>query len=269
MPRAPLPPSSDVLDQTSDAERTRDLVAKVPAVTIGFWIIKVLATTLGETGGDSLSMSANLGYLTSTVVFTGLFVVAVALQIRAKSFNKWLYWFTIVATTTLGTTIADFVDRSLGIGYAGGTTILVVLLLASFALWHRSTGSVAVASVQTPKAEAFYWLTIMFSQTLGTALGDWTADTIGLAYTGGALLFAGILAGIALLWRFTSISRVVLFWSAFVLTRPLGAVVGDFLDKPIASGGLALDRYAASAVLLVAIVALLAITRQRAARVPH
>ncbi len=256
-------------DYPSYSDLTQDLVSKVPAITVGFWVIKVLATTLGETGGDSLSMSANLGYLASTVVFAALFVVAVALQIRAKSFNKWLYWFTIVATTTLGTTIADYVDRSLGIGYAGGTTILTIGLLCSFALWYRTTGSVAVTSVQTPKAEAFYWLTIMFSQTLGTALGDWTADTIGMAYTGGALLFTGILAGIALLWRFTRISRVVLFWSAFVLTRPLGAVVGDFLDKPVAKGGLALDRYAASAVLLVAIVALLVFTRQRAARVPH
>jgi uncharacterized membrane-anchored protein len=267
---------STTIDSTTKATshgrrraQVRDLVSKVPAITLGFWAVKVLATTLGETGGDSLSMSMGLGYLTSTFIFAVVFVGAVALQIRATRFNQWLYWFTIIATTTLGTTIADFVDRSLGVGYFGGTFILVVGLLTSLGLWYHSTGTIAVTSVQTPRTEAFYWLTIMFSQTLGTALGDWTADTIGLEYTGGALLFAAVLAGLAGLYRWTQVSRTLLFWSAFILTRPLGAVVGDFLDKPFSEGGLALDRYAASAVLLMVIVAVLATTRQQAAEVPH
>jgi uncharacterized membrane-anchored protein len=250
-------------------ERWRDVAAKVPAVTLGFWVVKILATTLGETGGDSLSMSMGLGYLTSTAIFAVVFASAVALQIGAARFNQWIYWFTIVATTTLGTTIADYVDRSLGIGYAGGTTILIVCLLASFGLWRAVAGSIAVTSIRTPRTEAFYWLTIMFSQTLGTALGDWTADTIGLEYTGGALLFTGLLTVLAAAYRWTGISRTLLFWTAFVLTRPLGAVVGDFLDKPLAKGGLALDRYAASAALLAVIIAILAVRRQHPARRPH
>ncbi|HEY6796133.1 MAG TPA: hypothetical protein VI248_15765 [Kineosporiaceae bacterium] len=231
--------------------------------------MKVLATTLGETGGDSLSMSMGLGYLTSTGIFAVLFIGAVALQIRATAFNKWLYWFTIIATTTVGTTIADFVDRSLGVGYLGGTLILTAGLVASFGLWYHATGSIAIGSVRTPRSEAFYWLTIMFSQTLGTAVGDWTADTIGLEYTGGALLFAVLLGGIAALYRWSGVSHTALFWFAFVLTRPLGAVVGDFLDKPIANGGLALDRYAASGVLLAAICSVLVLRSPRAARTQH
>lgn len=251
-------------------EQARDLiVSKVPAVTLAFWAVKVLATTLGETGGDSLSMSMGLGYLTSTGIFAVLFIGAVALQIRATAFNKWLYWFTIIATTTVGTTIADFVDRSLGVGYLGGTLILTAGLVASFGLWYHATGSIAIGSVRTPRSEAFYWLTIMFSQTLGTAVGDWTADTIGLEYTGGALLFAVLLGGIAALYRWSGVSHTALFWFAFVLTRPLGAVVGDFLDKPIANGGLALDRYAASGVLLAAICSVLVLRSPRAARTQH
>ncbi|MFI1994942.1 hypothetical protein [Actinoplanes sp. NPDC020271] len=238
-------------------------------MTIGFWVVKVLATTLGETGGDSLSMSMGLGYLTSTMIFAVVFVAAVLLQIRAAAFQQWVYWFTIIATTTLGTTIADYVDRDLGVGYPGGTTILILCLLASFGLWYRTTGTIAVTSIQTPRTEGFYWLTILFSQTLGTALGDWTADTIGLEYTGGALLFTALLAILAAAYRWTRLSHTLLFWAAFVLTRPLGAVVGDFLDKPVAKGGLNLDRYAASGVLLVAIVAILAIRRQHPAARPH
>jgi uncharacterized membrane-anchored protein len=253
----------------TSSEQWRDVIAKVPAVTLGFWVVKVLATTLGETGGDSLSMSMGLGYLTSTAIFAVVFVGAVAAQIRASRFDQWVYWFTIVATTTLGTTIADYVDRDLGIGYAGGTTILVICLLASFGVWRAATGSIAVTDIRTPRSEGFYWLTIMFSQTLGTALGDWTADTIGLEYTGGALLFTGLLAVLAVAYRWTSVSRTLLFWAAFVLTRPLGAVMGDFLDKPLAKGGLALDRYAASAVLLAAIVIILAVRRQHPAVRPH
>ena len=251
-------------DRTMAAERS-----KVPEVTLVFWLCKIIATTLGETGGDSLSMSANLGYLASTGVFAAIFAVAVAAQIRATRFHPWLYWATIIATTTVGTTLADFADRSLGIGYAGGSSLLLALLLASLFIWYRTTGTIAVASVATPRAELFYWVTIMFSQTLGTALGDWTADTAGFGYTGAALIFGGLLALIAVAYFWTSISRTALFWAAFVLTRPLGAVVGDFLDKPIAKGGLNLDRYAASGLLLVTLVILIAAVRQRPATRSH
>ena len=232
----------------------QEILSKVPEVTLSFWIIKIFATTLGETGGDALSMSMNLGYLVSTGIFAAIFVVAVMVQVLAKKFHPVVYWATIIATTTVGTTLADFADRSLGIGYAGGTTILFTLLVASLMLWHRMLGSVAVDTVSSPKSEMFYWITIMFSQTLGTALGDWTADTAGLGYGGGAIVFGAMLAAIVAAYYRTDISRTVLFWAAFILTRPLGAVVGDFLDKPISNGGLALSRYSASATLLVLIV---------------
>jgi uncharacterized membrane-anchored protein len=241
-------------------------MAKVPEVTLAFWVVKILATTLGETAGDAVSMSMGLGYLVSTGLFAALFAVAVALQMRARQFHPVLYWFTIIATTTVGTTLADFVDRSLGIGYLGGSSLLIVLLLASLASWRFSMGSVAIATVASPKAEVFYWLTILCSQTLGTALGDWTADTAGVGYAGGTLVFGGALLLLVLAWRCTVLSRTLLFWLAFVLTRPLGAVVGDLLDKPVAAGGLALSRYAASAALLAAIALCLMIFRQRPAR---
>jgi uncharacterized membrane-anchored protein len=244
-------------------------VAKVPQITLLFWVIKIAATTLGETGGDAVTMSLNLGYLVGTVIFAAIFVVAVIAQIAAKRFRPWLYWATIIATTTVGTTLADFADRSLGIGYAGGTALLTALLLGSLLLWHRTLGSISVASVVAPKVEIFYWLTIMFSQTLGTALGDWTADTAGLGYRGGALVFGALLALVVAAYYRTSISRTTLFWAAFILTRPLGAVVGDFLDKPLAAGGLALSRYSASAALLGFIAACIIIFRQRAAQQPH
>ena len=244
-------------------------LAKVPAITLGFWIIKILATTLGETGGDALSMSMNLGYLVSTAIFAAVFIAFVLAQIRAMRFNAWLYWLTIIATTTLGTTLADFADRSLGIGYSGGSLLLLGLLSGSLWLWRRTLGSISVDSVSTPRAEWFYWITILFSQTLGTALGDWTADTAGLGYTGAAAIFGGLLALVAAAYYWTSISRTTLFWAAFVLTRPLGAVVGDFLDKPIAKGGLEVSRYTASFVLLVAIVICILVFPQRAARKPH
>ena len=247
----------------------KDVLSKVPAVTLSFWVIKILATTLGETGGDALSMSMNLGYLVSTGIFAGIFLVAVLAQIAAKKFHPFLYWTTIIATTTVGTTLADFVDRSLGIGYAGGTAILVVLLLASLFIWYRTLGSIAVSTVKSPKAEMFYWVTIMFSQTLGTALGDWTADTAGLGYTGGAIVFGTMLVAVAVAYYQTNISQTLLFWAAFILTRPLGAVVGDFLDKPIAKGGLNLSRYTASAVLLVSIVAGIFIFSQKPAKKGH
>ena len=244
-------------------------VSKVPEITLLFWVMKIIATTLGETGGDALSISANLGYLVSTGIFAVIFAVFVAGQMRAARFHPWLYWATIIATTTVGTTLADFADRSLGIGYTGGSALLLALLLASLFVWYRTLGTVAVDSVATPAAEAFYWITIMFSQTLGTALGDWTADTAGLGYAGAAVIFGTALAVVAALYYWTRLSRTALFWAAFVLTRPLGAVVGDFLDKPIAKGGLNLDRYAASGLLLAALVVLLVAFKQRAASRVH
>ena len=232
---------------------TRETLSKVPEVTLVFWIIKILATTLGETGGDAVSMSMNLGYLVSTAIFALIFIVAVIIQVCAKRFHPVIYWTTIIATTTVGTTLADFADRSLGVGYAGGAASLFILLMASLFIWHHTLGSVAVDTVNSPKSEVFYWITIMFSQTLGTALGDWMADDAGLGYGGSAMVFGGLLAVIAAMYYLTSISRTLLFWAAFILTRPLGAVVGDFLDKPISKGGLELSRYSASAVLLIMI----------------
>ena len=247
----------------------QDAPVKVPEVTFVFWTIKVAATTLGETAGDAVSMSMNLGYLVGTAIFATIFVAAVAVQIAAKRFRPFLYWLAIIATTTVGTTLADFADRSLGIGYAGGTTLLLVLLLGSLAIWYWTLGTVSVTSISSPKAEAFYWLTIMFSQTLGTALGDWTADTEGLGYAGGAGIFAALLGIVATLAYTTRVSRTVLFWAAFILTRPLGAVVGDFLDKPVSSGGLALSRYSASTVLLAFIVGCIVLFKQRPAARAH
>jgi uncharacterized membrane-anchored protein len=242
---------------------------KVPEVTLVFWIIKIAATTLGETGGDAVSMSMNLGYLVATAIFAVIFLIAVTAQIKSPRFHPFLYWVTIIATTTVGTTLADFADRSLGIGYAGGASLLLVLLVASLAVWYRSEGSISVNTVSNPKAEMFYWVTIMFSQTLGTALGDWTADSAGLGYGGSALLFLGLLALVAAAYFWPRISRTALFWTAFVLTRPLGAVVGDFFDKPHAQGGLALSRYTASGVLLAFIVGCILLFRQRPAQQAH
>lgn len=228
----------------------QDVLRKVPEVTLVFWIIKILATTLGETGGDAVSMSMNLGYLVGTCIFTVLFLVAVLAQVRAKKFHPLLYWATIIATTTVGTTLADFATRSLGIGYAGGSLILSGLLMASLFIWHRTLGSVAVDTVSSPKSEVFYWVTIMFSQTLGTALGDWTADTADFGFTGAAMVFGTMLAVVAAAYFWTKLSHTALFWAAFILTRPFGAVVGDYLDKPHDHGGLALSHYSASAGLL-------------------
>ncbi|MDE2417733.1 MAG: hypothetical protein KGN32_08000 [Burkholderiales bacterium] len=244
-------------------------LSKVPEVTLVFWIIKIAATTLGETGGDAVSMSMNLGYLIGTVIFAAVFLAAVFAQIKAKTFQPFLYWTTIIATTTIGTTLADYADRSLGIGYAGGSALLMALLFGSLFIWHRTLGSVSVSTVSSPKAEMFYWVTIMFSQTLGTALGDWTADTAGLGYTGGAIVFSGLLALVVAAYYWTKVSRVLLFWAAFILTRPLGAVVGDFLDKPISAGGLDLSRYSASAALLAFMLTAILLFKQRAARTVH
>jgi uncharacterized membrane-anchored protein len=247
----------------------QEVLSKVPEVTLVFWIIKIFATTLGETGGDTLSMSMHLGYLVSTGIFAAIFVAAVAGQILMKRFHPVVYWITIIATTTVGTTLADFADRSLGIGYAGGTAILSMLLMASLFLWHRTLGSISVEAVNSPKSEMFYWVTIMFSQTLGTALGDWTADTAHLGYRGGAVVFGAMLAVIATARYRTQISRTVLFWAAFILTRPLGAVVGDFLDKPVSKGGLAMSRYSASLTLFALIALCLAAFSHRPARQVH
>jgi len=259
-------------------EKNSDLSAKVPQVTLLFWIIKILATTLGETGGDAVTMSwlgettpeaKGTGYLIGTAIFGVIFVAAVLVQIRAKKFHPSLYWLTIVATTTVGTTLADYCTRSLGIGYAGGSTILLILVLSSLLIWRWSTGSISIDTVNTPKVEIFYWVTIMFSQTLGTALGDWVADIGEMGYVGAAAVFGGMLLLTAFLYYFTSISRVILFWAAFILTRPLGAVVGDFLDKPITRGGLALSRYSASVALVVVISVLILIFRQKPASKAH
>ncbi|MFT5119580.1 MAG: putative membrane-anchored protein [Psychrobacter glaciei] len=247
----------------------KQALVKVPEVTLLFWIIKIAATTLGETAGDALSMSLNLGYIISTAIFAVIFTIAVATQIKAKQFNKWLYWGTIVATTTLGTTIADFVDRSLGIGYAGGSSLLFIMLVLCLIVWRKTMGSISVDSIVSPKAEVFYWTTIMFSQTLGTALGDWVADSKGMGYTTSAIIFGGLLAVIAGAYFWTKISRTLLFWSAFILTRPLGAVLGDFLDKPIDHGGLALSRFGASAALLVFIIVCLLVFKHRASAKSH
>lgn len=243
--------------------------SKVPEITLVFWIIKIAATTLGETGGDAVSMSMNLGYLVGTAIFAVIFIAAVFAQIKAEKFHPFLYWFTIVATTTVGTTLADYADRSLGIGYTGGSALLLLLLLASLFTWYRTLGSVSIRSITTPKAEMFYWLTIMFSQTLGTALGDWTADTAGIGYLGGVGVFGALLILVIIIYFSTNVSRTFLFWAAFVLTRPLGAVVGDFLDKPIESGGLALSRYSASAALLAFMMACIVVFPQKPARRGH
>jgi uncharacterized membrane-anchored protein len=246
-----------------DVERS-----KVPEVTLVFWIIKILATTLGETGGDAVSMSLDLGYAVSSFIFIGIFLVAVIAQVSVKQFHPFLYWLVVVATTTAGTTMADFADRSLGIGYPGGASLLFVLLMASLAIWYWSAGSISVNTVSTPKIETFYWIAILFSQTLGTALGDWMADTNGLGYEGGALVFSAGLAVIAAGYFWTGLSRTFLFWSAFILTRPLGATLGDWLDKPLSYGGLAFSRFYASAILAAVIIGCVALLPQRAGAHP-
>ena len=242
--------------------------SKTPEVTIAFWGLKILATTLGETGGDAVSMSLHLGYLVSSCLFLIVFVAAVFAQTRARRFHPSLYWLTIIATTTLGTTVADFADRSLGVGYPGGAAILLAAVAASLLVWRAVEGTVDVNSVSTPRTEAFYWTTVLCSQTLGTALGDWVADSQGFGFGGGALLFGAGLAALALAYGFTAISRVALFWAAFVLTRPLGATVGDLLDKPAALGGYDISRFAASAALFVVFVALALLIPQRAGSHP-
>ena len=252
---------------TPDTPEFQQQLAKVPAVTLGFWLIKILATTLGETAGDAVTMSMNLGYAAGTAIFAVLLIAALAAQIRAQRFHAALFWLAIVATTTVGTTLADLCDRSLGIGYLGGSSLLFALLMATLFAWHRSLGTVSIKRLDSGKAEAFYWATILFSQTLGTALGDWVADPDtgwGLGYGGGAALFAAGLAIVLILYRWSKVSHAALFWTAFILTRPLGATVGDFLDKPVADGGLALSRYAASGALVAGMLLLILALPQRA-----
>jgi uncharacterized membrane-anchored protein len=260
---------NDVAQRSSHVPTpTDELLSKVPEVTLGFWIIKIAATTLGETGGDTVTMTLNWGYLAGTALFLGLLLMLVIAQILAKKFHPALYWATIVASTTFGTTMADFADRSLGIGYTGGSTLLLACLAVVLALWYWSQGTISVNTVTTPKVEAFYWAAITFSQTLGTALGDWIADTGGLGYEGGALVFGAGLVVVAALYFWTNVSRVALFWAAFILTRPLGATVGDFLDKPVSDGGLALSRPLASLVIAAFIVGFILLLPQRAGRHP-
>jgi uncharacterized membrane-anchored protein len=251
------------------SQPSRHELAKVPAVTLGFWIIKILATTLGETAGDAVTMSMELGYLAGTAIFAALLAVMLAAQIRTSRFKPLLFWAVIIATTTVGTTLADLCDRSLGIGYLGGSMLLAALLAVTLVAWHRNLGSVSLDRLDTRDAEVYYWVTILFSQTLGTALGDWVADPEtgwGLGYGGGAVLFAAALVVVLALYQWTRTSRTALFWAAFILTRPLGATVGDFLDKPIASGGLALSRYSASGALVAAMLLLVLLLPQRAER---
>jgi uncharacterized membrane-anchored protein len=259
-------------------KETRELVAKVPQVTFLFWILKILATTLGETAGDAVTMSwlgetspeaKGTGYLIGTGIFGVIFIVAVLVQIRARKFHPFLFWLTIVATTTVGTTLADYCTRSLGIGYTGGSTILLLCVIASLLIWRWATGSISIETVSTPKVEIFYWVTIMFSQTLGTALGDWVADTNEIGYLGAAGIFIGLLLLILLAYYLTSFSRAILFWAAFILTRPLGATLGDFFDKPLAEGGLALSRYTASLTLVAVMIALIVIFPQKPASKAH
>lgn len=253
---------------------SEDYANKVPEVTLGFWIIKILATTLGETLGDSVTMTwlkadvmVNSGYLVGSAIFLSALIVLVAVQISAKRFHPFLYWSVIVASTTAGTAVADFATRSLGIGYTGGSLILFACLMTVLASWYRSEGSISVDTVSTPRVEAFYWAAITFSQSLGTALGDWIADT-GLGYGGGSLVFGAGLAVIAALYYWTSVSRVLLFWAAFILTRPLGATLGDLLDKPLDHGGLALSRLIASVVIAAMMIGLILLIPQRAGSHP-
>lgn len=252
----------------SNSDATADALSKVPAVTLGFWIIKILATTLGETAGDTVSMSLNLGYLVGSAIFASLLVVLVWWQIRVRLFHPWLYWATIIASTTAGTTMADFATRSLGIGYTGGSTLLFGCVVLALLAWYWALGSISVDTIKSAKAEIFYWITITFSQTLGTALGDWAADTGGLGYLGGAALFGAGLAVLLAFYFWTNTSRVFLFWAAFILTRPLGATVGDFLDKPLSKGGLDFSRPLASLLLAAAIAALILLLPQRAGKQP-
>lgn len=255
-------------DAPITAERSWVTGSKVPQVAIAFWIIKIAATTLGETGGDALSMTLNLGYAWSTLIFLACFLAALAIQVRAKAFHSFLYWTVIVTTTTVGTTMADYADRSLGVGYVGGSLILFAMLLAVLGLWRFSVGAISFRDITSPKVEIFYWTTILFSNTLGTALGDFLADTRGIGYERGAFIFAGALTIVAAAYFFTKVSHTLLFWAAFILTRPLGATLGDLLTKPLENGGLNLSRISSSLVIAIFMVFCILLTSQRAGRHP-
>ena len=242
------------------------MLSKIPQVTLGFWVIKILATTFGETGGDALSMTLDLGYAVSTVIFFSLFLVAVAGQISARAYHPFLYWAVIVATTTAGTTLSDFLTRTAGLGYLKASLLLFAAVVILLALWRFSVGTVSVNQITDRRAETYYWLTIFFSNTLGTALGDCLADTSGLGFEGGALVFAAALALIAAAYFFTNISHTGLFWAAFILTRPLGATLGDLLTKPVAEGGLNLSRFTSSFVLAVVMIICILLTSRKAER---
>ena len=243
-------------------------LSKVPEVTLGFWIVKVAATTLGETGGDTVTMTLNWGYLAGSALFAAFLLVCASAQIRARRFHPALYWSTIVAATLFGTTMADFFDRSLGIGYTGGSLAIFTCMMVTLGLWYWTTGTIAVETVATPKTEAFYWVAITFSQTLGTALGDWTSNVAGLGFGGGAALFISLLIVLAVLYYATSVSRVFLFWAAFILTRPLGATFGDLLDKPLNAGGFDISRPLISVGVAAFLIACLLVVPQRAGRHP-
>lgn len=242
----------------------RLLTGKVPALTVGFWIVYVAATTLGETGGDAVSTTLDWGYFGGAALFFVAFIVLVVAQIRARRLQVGLFWATMVACTMFGTTLADFTDRSLGVGYAGGSTLLFACVLATLAVWYVAEGTVAVGSVNAPKAEIFFWIAVTFAQTLGTALGDWVSDGWGLGSASGALVFAAGLFVVAALAAWTKTSRVALFWAAFILARPLGATAGDFLDQPAGHGGLGLSRFLASALIAAFIVVCLLVMSRRA-----
>ena len=246
----------------------RRALNKVPQVTLAFWVIKICATTLGETGGDAVSMTLKLGYVAATGIFFAVFLVTLGAQIAAKRYNPVLYWAVILSTTTVGTTMSDFLDRTAHLGYIGGSLVLVAILVSILITWRLALGSITFDHVSDPRVEAFYWLTITFSQTLGTALGDWMADTSGLGYLGAAGVFVAALVIVAIVYYVTSLSRVALFWAAFILTRPLGATVGDFFDKPLNEGGLNLSRPVASAVIAAVMIAAILLIPQRAGKYP-
>jgi uncharacterized membrane-anchored protein len=243
-----------------------DAFSKVPQITLAFWVIKILATTLGETGGDALSMQLNLGYLVSTLIFLGFFAVTVSAQVAAKRFHPLFYWACVVATTTVGTTTSDYFDRSLGLGYVKSSAILLAGVIVVLAIWRRVTGTIRADHIASRPNEVFYWITILVSNTLGTALGDFTADDLGLGFQGGALLFAGLIAAVAALHLFSRTPKAILFWAAYVLTRPLGATLGDTLTKPVAKGGFDLSRIDSSLVIAVVMIGAVWITERRQVR---
>jgi uncharacterized membrane-anchored protein len=244
-------------------DETSDALSKVPPATLAFWIVKILATTLGETGGDALSMTLKLGYALSTLIFLGFFALTLSAQVKSRSYHPVLYWSVVVATTTVGTTTSDYFDRTLGLGYVKSSIILFGVVIAVLVGWRAATGAIKVDDVTTRKNEIFYWVTILVSNTLGTALGDFVADDAGLGFQKGALVFAGLIVVVGLLHLFAKAPRSIVFWAAYVLTRPLGATLGDTLTKPSEEGGLNLGRISTSVAMAAAMVLLVAVTSLR------